>query len=149
MNIKQYRNNLLAYRVLTIGELKVVSEEEYNKIVSTTSIKDMPNAIRPSLDRNEIIVIERHLEGVFYEKATVEVLDEAHKVLTLTVGVVKERDEIESEELAHLTEEELIRLQEQDEEEDLRYQVELEYLLTDNKEDNPENIYKVHVIEEE
>ena len=149
MNIKQYRNNLLAYRVLTIGELKVVSEEEYNKIVSTTSIKDMPNAIRPSLDRNEIIVIERHLEGVFYEKATVEVLDEAHKVLTLTVGVVKERDEIESKELAHLTEEEFMRLQEQDEEEDLRYQVELEYLLTDNKEDNPENIYKVHVIEEE
>ena len=149
MNIKQYRNNLLAYRVLTIGELKVVSEEEYNKIVSTTSIKDMPNAIRPSLDRNEIIVIERHLEGVFYEKATVEVLDEAHKVLTLTVGVVKERDEIESEELAHLTEEELIRLQEQDEEEDLRYQVELEYLLTDNKEDNPKNLYKILVIEEE
>lgn len=149
MNIKQYRNNLLAYRVLTIGELKVVSEEEYNKIVSTTTIKDMPNALRPSLDSNEIIVIERHLEGVYYEKATVEVLDEAHKVLTLTVGVVKERDEIESEELAHLTEEELIRLQEQDEEEDLRYQVELEYLLTDNKEVNPENIYKVHVIEEE
>ena len=149
MNIKQYRNNLLAYRVLTIGELKVVSEEEYNNIVRTTTIKDMPNALRPNLDNKEIIVVESHLEGVFYEKATVEVLDEAHKVLTLTVGVAKGRDEIESEELAHLTDEEFMWLQEQDEEEDLRYQVELEYLLTDNKEDNPKNLYKILVIEEE
>lgn len=149
MNIKQYRNNLLAYRVLTIGDLRLVSEEEYNKIISTTTIKDMPNALRPNLDNKEIIVVESHLEGVFYEKATVEVLDETHKVLTLTVGVAKGRDEIESEELAHLTDEEFMWLQEQDEEEDLRYQVELEYLLTDNKEDNPKNLYKILVIEEE
>lgn len=122
MGLTKLERNILAYRILTIGDMRMTTVDRVDKDHLTREVKDTDFNGETLEDKQEILAIEEGLEGVKYKGARFDLLNSGEQVLVLTVEV--EDDEGNSEQFG------------------------LEYLLTPRGEYNPKDLYKINVIEE-
>lgn len=123
MGLTKLERNILAYRVLTIGDMRMTTVDKVDKDHLTREVKDTDFSGETLEDKQEILAIEDVLEGVKYRGTHFVIFDTGQQVMVLTVEVTYEEGNTE--------------------------QLGLEYLLTPREIYNPDDLYKINVIEEE
>lgn len=123
MSLSKIERNLLAYRILTLGNMRMTTVDKVDKDHLTREVKDTDFSGETLEDKQEILAIEEGLEGVKYKGTHFVVFDTGQQVMVLTVEVTDEEGNTE--------------------------QLGLEYLLTPREIYNPDDLYKINVIEEE
>lgn len=103
--------------------MRMTTVDKVDEYSLTREVKDTDFNGEASPDKQEILSIEEGLEGVKYRGTRFVVYDTGHRVMVLTVEVTD--DEGKTEQLG------------------------LEYLLTPREVYNPDDLYKINVIEEE
>lgn len=122
MGLTKLERNILAYRILTIGEMRMTTVDKVDKDHLTREVKDTDFSGETLEDKQEILAIEDGLEGVKYKGTHFVLFDTGQQVMVLTVEVTDKEGNTE--------------------------QLGLEYLLTPREVYNPEDLYKIKVIEE-
>ena len=123
MGLNKLERNILAYRILTIGGMRMTTVDKVDKDHLTREVKDTDFSGETLEDKQVILAIEDGLEGVNYKGTHSVLVDTGQLVIVLTVEVTDEEGNTE--------------------------QLGLEYLLTPREIYNPDDLYKINVIEEE
>lgn len=124
MNLSTDKRNIYAYRILTLGNLRVMTTREYGKQVHNIAIGDNLNGSKYDKDVDEVIAVNDTLEDVEYRMYKVHSLGGQDKILELTVQVTD--DETEQSQI-----------------------ITCEYLLTPEENATCQSLYNIKVIEEE
>lgn len=103
--------------------MRMTTVDKVDKDHLTREVKDTDFSGETLEDKQEILAIEDGLEGVKYRGTHFELLTSGEQVIVLTVEVTDEEGNTE--------------------------QLGLEYLLTPREVYNPDDLYKINVIEEE
>lgn len=103
--------------------MRMTTVDKVDKDHLTREVKDTDFSGETLEDKQEILAIEEGLEGVKYRGTHFVLFDTGQQVMVLTVEVTDEEGNTE--------------------------QLGLEYLLTPREVYNPDDLYKINVIEEE
>lgn len=122
MGLNKLERNILAYRILTIGNMRMTTVDKVDKDHLTREVKDTDFNGEILEEKQEILAVDEVMDDVKYRGTHFVMFDSGQQVMVLTVEVTDEEGNTE--------------------------QLGLEYLLTPREVYNPDDLYKINVIEE-